>query len=205
MKRGAVRVSPKGVRVTGKADLYISSKELVFIRRKLTWIRLKSPSFQGFRPFVQLLYTLPVRLDMIERNILIVDGSPQLEAVDPRLEKTLNSRSPDVQEINEDIRQSHKIYHIQNCGTVYMPVDSFNARGVRMENCGNNVPQITCSLYFSPPFCSHLTWPYHIIQTTVLQILTMSKFYTHNLMQSQVVCRRLHHLPLNMLNMYSLL
>ena len=106
-------------------------------------------SFQGFRVslFSQLLYTLSVRLDMVDNNTVIVDMSSQ--AADPRLEKTTNSRSPDIQEINEDIRQIHKIY-FQNCGTVYMPVDSFNARGVRTENCGNNVPQVTCLLSFPP-------------------------------------------------------
>ena len=61
-----------------------------------------------------------------------------------RPERTRNS--PDIQEINEDIRQTHKIYHFQNCGTV--SVDSFNARGVRTENCGNNIPRVTCSFSF---------------------------------------------------------
>ena len=70
--------------------------------------------------------------------------SPQ--AADPRVEKKPNPRSPDIQEINEDICQIHKIYQFQNCGTVYM--DSLNARGVRMDNCGNNVPQVTCSSFF---------------------------------------------------------
>ena len=106
-------------------------------------------SFSSFSPFAQPLYTLPVRLDMIDRNTVIVDGSPPTD--DPRLEKTMNSRSPqtqkcNIQEINEDISQTHKIYQIQNCGTVYM--DSFNACGVKMENSGNNAPQITCSLFF---------------------------------------------------------
>ena len=180
----------KGARGTGKQKekkiTHIPSKEPCFKKHKLRLY--KSPSFQGFSPFVQLLYTLPAKLDMpvVERNISIVDSSPQ--AANPRLEKTMNSRSPDIQEINEDIRQTHKIYyHFQNCGTVYMPVNSFNARGVRMENCGNNVPQVTCSLSFPPyvHFCSHL---YHVIQITVQRLLTMRKFYTHNLMQSPVVC-----------------
>ena len=143
---------------------------------------------------------------MVERNILIVDRSPQ--AADPKSEKTTtrNSRSPDVQGINEDVRQTHKIYHFQNCGTVYMPVDSYNARGVIMENCGNDVPQVTCSLLFSPQpqICSHLT---RAFQITVLRLLAMRKFYTHNLMQTRtpVVCWHLRHLPLKMLNMYFLL
>ena len=70
---------------------------------------------------------------------------------EPRIEETTNSRSPDIEEMNEDIRRTHNIYHIQNCGTVCMSVDSFNAQGVRMKNCGNNIPQVTCSysyLYF---------------------------------------------------------
>ena len=135
------------------------------------------------------------------------------QAANPRLEKTTYSRSPqmqksDVQEINEDIPQTHKIYHFQNCGTVYM--DSFNARGVRMKNCGNNVPQVTCSLFFFsflPHFFAHLTRPYYITQIIVLGLLAMRKFHTpsHNPMQSSMVCGHLHHLLLNMLDMYSLL
>jgi hypothetical protein len=167
----------------------------------------KAHPFKGsvtFSPFVQLLYVLPVGLDMVGRNFLIFDRSPQ--AADPKSEKS--SRSPQTQkcqEINEDNGQTHKIYQIQNCGTMYM--DSFNACGVRMENCGNHVPQVTCSLSFSPHFCSHeshLTWKYHIIQITVLGLLAMREFCTHNLMQSPmpVVCGPLRHLPLNMLNMY---
>ena len=89
------------------------------------------------------------------------------QAVDPRLEnfKTTDSRSPltqkcTIQEINED-RQIHKIYHFENCGTIYL--DSLNAHNVRMENCGNNMND-PCSLFFfsfslSPHFCSHLTRP----------------------------------------------
>ena len=88
--------------------------------------------------------------------------SPQ--AADLRVEKTTKPRSPDIQEINEDIRQTHKIYQFQNCGIVYM--DSLNARGVSIENSGNNVPQVTCSFSFLLP--SHLTRPYHVIQITVL-------------------------------------
>ena len=87
-------------------------------------------------------------MDMVNSNtVTIVDRSPQ--SADPSLKRTANSRSPDIQELNEDNRQTQRIYHFQNCGTVYMPVDSFNARGVRMENCSNNVPQTTCSLFFS--------------------------------------------------------
>ena len=119
---------------------------------------------------------------MVERNTLIVDRSPQAADLSLRLEKTTNPQSPDIQEIKKDIRQTHKIYHFQNCGAVYM--DSFNAHGVRMENCGNNVPQVSCSLSFSPQFYSHLTYPCNIIQITVLKLLVMRKFYIHSLMQS---------------------
>ena len=86
---------------------------------------------------------------MADINTVNVDRSTRTQTADPRSEKTTNSRlgSPDIQEMNEDIRQTHKIY-FQNCGTVYMPVGSFNAQGVRMDNCNNNVPQVTCSLSF---------------------------------------------------------
>ena len=109
----------------------------------------KSHPFKGSVrsvPLCQLLrvYTLRFRLDM-------VDIFPQ--ASDPKLERTTNSRSPHSQKckINEVISQTHKIYHFQNCGTLYM--DSFNTQGVSFENCGNNVQQVTCSLSFSSHSC----------------------------------------------------
>ena len=90
---------------------------------------------------------------MVDRNTLqlIVDNFKlkSSQAADPKVEKTINTRPPPspvqksgLQEINEDHLQTHKIYQFQNCGIVNM--DSFNARGVRMENCGNIVPQVTC-------------------------------------------------------------
>ena len=96
-------------------------------------------------------YSSPFQLDyMIGNNNLIDDSDRPTPAAADRLGKTMNSGSPqmqksDIQEVNgdEDIRQTHKQYHFQNCGAVY--IDSLNARGVRMENCGNHVPQFTCS------------------------------------------------------------
>ena len=145
--------------------------------------RKKSPTFQGFSLSVQwqLLsgYALQGRTD---RDKVIVDLSPQ--AANFRLEKITDSRSPEtqtcnIQEIDEDKRITCKIYHFESCGTVYM--DSLNAHYVKIKNCGNNVPNVTCSLFlsFSPHFCSHCqpTWPYHImIQITVLGLLAMGKF-----------------------------
>jgi hypothetical protein len=56
-------------------------------------------------------------------------------------EETTHSRHPQTQK--SDIQgMSDMTYHFQNCGIVNM--DSFNARGVRMENCHNNVP-VSCS------------------------------------------------------------
>ena len=145
---------------------------------------------------------------MIGKNN-VIDDRPLPAAAD-RLGETMNSGSPqtqksDFQEVNEDIRQTHKLYHFQNCGTVYM--DSLNARGVRMENCGNHVPQFTCSWFFSPSFshhfCSCLTWPFHIIQITILGFLAMRKFCIRNFIPLPVVCGHLRHLPRNMSNMYS--
>ena len=85
---------------------------------------------------------------MVGNNTLIDDKRHQAPAAADELGKTIDSGSPqtqkcDIQDVNEDIRQTHKLYHFQNCGIVYM--DSFNARGVRMENCGNHVPQVVCS------------------------------------------------------------
>ena len=96
---------------------------------------------------------------MVEENAIIVDQSPQ--AADPRLEKTTNPRSQtqkcDIREIKEDNRQTHKIYHFQNCGTVNLNVDSFNARTFTMENCDNNVPVTICSSFFFPlNLCPHV-------------------------------------------------
>ena len=155
----------------------LSPKRFLYIRPCF-----QSSSFQGVSPFFQLLYILTVGLDMVYRNTV------ERSTPDPRLEETTNSRSPYIEEMNEDIRQTHNIYHFQNCGTVSMSVDSFNARGVRMENCGNNIPQVTCLYSFSFLFPFHLTWPYYIIKITILVLSTMRTLSIHNLMQSPMVC-----------------
>ena len=95
---------------------------------------------------------------MVHRNT--VDRPPP----DPKLEKTMNSSDHDIQEVNEDIHQTHKIYHFQNCGTVCMSVDSFNTRGVRMKNCGNIIPQVTRSFSFflSFSFSYNLAMSYYL-------------------------------------------
>ena len=115
---------------------------------------LKSHVFilSRFGPLFLATTLQPVGMDMVDSNTVIVDRSPQ--AADPSLKRTTNSRSSDMQELlNEDNPQTRKIYYFQNCGTVYMPVDSFNARGVRMKDCGNNVSQVTCWLFsFLSPF-----------------------------------------------------
>ena len=103
---------------------------------------------------------------MVHSNTVIVNRSPQTAE---RFEKTsnLNSQSPQMQKCASDFQeiddsedtgnhhQTRTIYQIQNCGTVYM--DSFNVHGVRMENCSNNFPQVTCSLFFPSlfPFSSN--------------------------------------------------
>ena len=56
---------------------------------------------------------------MVGKNTLINDRPPPAAA--DRLGKTMNSGSPQTQKSeNEDISQTHKRYHFQNCGTVYM-------------------------------------------------------------------------------------
>ena len=96
--------------------LYIIYKKL-FQKRKLRL--LENLSFQGLSLIVQLLFTLPVGLDMVGKNTLINDRPPPAAA--DRLRKTMNSGSPQTQKSeNEDISQTHKRYHFQNCGTVYM-------------------------------------------------------------------------------------
>ena len=120
-----------------------------------------------------------------------VERSPN----DPRLEKTTNSRSPDIEEMNEDFSQPHNIYLIQNCGSVCMSVDSFNAQGVRMENCNNNVPHVTCSFSFLLFLFS--SWLHDIIQTTVLELLAMRKFYIQDFFtQTPMVCGHLRQLAI---------
>ncbi|KAF8811972.1 hypothetical protein BYT27DRAFT_6433498 [Phlegmacium glaucopus] len=66
---------------------------------------------------------------MAERNTLTTN-SPQMQ-------------NSDIQEMDEDVRQEPGIYYFKNCGTVYV--------GVTMENCGNNVPQVT---YYHPRIIS---------------------------------------------------
>lgn len=111
---------------------------------------------------------------MVDKNTLvnevIVDRSPQ--AGDSMLEKTTNLRSEspgtqkcDTQVINEENCQTHKIC-FQNCDNVNLNMDSFNARGVRMENCGNRlgVPQVTISssFFLFAYFCPHEMLYYQI-------------------------------------------
>jgi hypothetical protein len=82
-------------------------------------------------------------MDMVDTLIVPQAADPRVETR-PRPEQKCEL----VQEINdsEDNRRNQKIYQFQNCGAVYM--DSHNAHGVRIENCGNIVPQFTCSLSF---------------------------------------------------------
>ena len=144
--------------VTGSRGSCKDSQEDSFEYRGLGRVRalLKSHVFilSRFGPLFPATTLQPVGMDMVDSNTVIVDRSPQ--AADPsfKLKNTTNSRSSDIQELlNEDNPQTRKIYYFQNCGTVYMPVDSFNARGVRMKDCGNNVSQVTCLLFFfSFPF-----------------------------------------------------
>ena len=95
-------------------------------------------------------------LDVVSKITVTLNMPPQTPN---RLEKTTTSRSPqthdDIDSESEDNHKTHRIYQIQNCGTVY--VDSSNAHGVRMENCSNNVPQVTCSLSYLFFFPSRLT------------------------------------------------
>ena len=138
--------------VTGSRGSCKDSQEDSFKYRGLGQVKtlLKSHVFilSRFGPLFLATTLQPVGMDS---NTVIVDRS---QAADPSLKRTTNSRSPDMQELlNEDNPQTRKIYYFQNCGTVYMPVDSFNARGVRMKDCGNNVSQVTCSLIcFLSPF-----------------------------------------------------
>ena len=113
----------------------------------------KSTALSSSFPQLFPISTLHLRniMDTVDsdRNTVIDWDDRTRHAAETRLEKTTNSQSSqtqksNIQEINRDVRQTDKIYHFQNCGTVY--VGSFNARGVRMENCGNNIPQFTCSL-----------------------------------------------------------
>ena len=134
--------------VTGSRGSCKDSQEDSFEYRGLGRVKtlLKSHVFilSRFGPLFLATTLQPVGMDS---NTVIVDRSPQ--AADPSLKRTTNSRSSDMQELlNEDNPQTRKIYYFQNCGTVYMPVDSFNARGVRMKDCGNNVSQVTCLLFF---------------------------------------------------------
>lgn len=44
--------------------------------------------------------------------------------------------------VSEDDRPQHMTYQFHNCQNVFM--NAFNAQGVKVENAGNNAPQITC-------------------------------------------------------------
>ena len=142
--------------------------------------------------FFQLLYTLPVRLDTLKTTNSRSLQSPQ--AADRRLENTTSPQTQkcDIQEINEENRQTQKIYHFQNCGTVNLNVDSFNTRTITMENCGNKVPQVTlCSSFFLPlTFCHHVMSYYQI--KGLMALRRAIKIYLCNPMPSfLMVCRYL--------------
>jgi hypothetical protein len=94
-------------------------------------------------------HTIVYMLDMVGGNTfvnaIVVNQSPaNLGLKNMTIYPHINS---DIQAMYEDDRQIYNIYHFQDCGTVYL--NSFNARGVTMENCGNYIPQVTCSSF--PP------------------------------------------------------
>ena len=116
---------------------YISSIKSYF--KSVSYVYWKTYPFKGLVSLSS--YSSPYQ--SVGKNTLIDDRPPPAAA--DRLGKTMNSGSPqsqksDIQEENEDFSQTHKKYHFQNCGTVYM-----DSRNVRMENCGNHIPQVTSS------------------------------------------------------------
>ena len=44
--------------------------------------------------------------------------------------------------VSDDDCPKHTIYHFHNCRHVFFK--SFNANGVKVENAGNNAPQVNC-------------------------------------------------------------
>ena len=146
----------------------------------------------GLKQRVQTLssYWYSASSDMVDRDSLVnADESPQ--ATGPRSDNTTNFQPTqtrmqkyEIQEINEDNRQTHKIYHFQNCGTVNFNMDSFNTRTITMENCGNKVPpqvNICPSFYFSH-FCPYVMSYYQI--TELVAMRRAMKTYIHNPMPS---------------------
>ncbi|KAF8811960.1 hypothetical protein BYT27DRAFT_7183288 [Phlegmacium glaucopus] len=81
-------------------------------------------------------------------NATIVNQSP----ADLKLKNTINS--PQMQNGDLDtqmMNDGQATYCFHNCGTVY--VDSFNARNVKTENCGNYAPQVNYHRIGSEPLC----------------------------------------------------
>ena len=60
---------------------------------------------------------------------------------------------------DEERYQPRKTYCFNNCGTVNVNVNSFNAHGVIMENCSNHVRQFACAsfLFLSLRFCLYVS------------------------------------------------
>ena len=54
----------------------------------------------------------------------------------------LDMQNAGMDDLEGDTTQARKIYHIKNCGMVH--IDSFNAHRFRIQNCGNQVPQVNC-------------------------------------------------------------
>ena len=138
---------------------------------------------------------------MANRNTLPVD--PIIVADQSRqLDKSPQMQYGNIQEIVDDNRPSleHKIYHFHNCRIA----DSFNTCTIRMENCGNKVPQVTqaiCSSFFVfSLFCPHVM-SYHQI-TGLVAMRRAIKIYLCNPLPYLLWYVDTFHLPLNMLNIY---
>ena len=69
-------------------------------------------------------------------------------------EDSKSKETADVENtVSDDDRPQHTTLHIHNCQNVYM--NAFNNQGVKFENSGNNIPQLTCmssSLFSSCDF-----------------------------------------------------
>jgi len=77
---------------------------------------------------------------MANRNALVDPITATDQSESPQLDKS-QVQNGNIQEIDDNNRSSseHKILHFHNCRIV----DSFNTRTITMENCGNEIPQVT--------------------------------------------------------------
>ena len=74
------------------------------------------------------------------------DTSESITEEDSKSKKIPDADSKDtISDDSPKARPRHMTYEFHNCQNVFM--NSFNAEGIKVENAGNNTPQVTCMFF----------------------------------------------------------